>query len=190
MHLDELLRHESDINELLARNGVKFGIYKNGHLREQLFPFDAIPRIITKYDFAYLQAGLIQRVNALNAFLKDVYSDYNIVRDGVIPEDFVFSSSGFLPQLIGILPPGGIYAHIAGIDLVQGKDGSWYVLEDNLRIPSGASYPLIVRDLMRKAAPEAFSNNSIVDNRNYAAMLKDTMDYVNQGGINVILTRG
>lgn len=86
MHLDELLAH----------NGVKFGIYKNGHFREQLFPFDTIPRIITKGDFAYLQAGLIQRVNALNAFLKDAYSDYNIVKDGVIPEDSVFSSSGFL----------------------------------------------------------------------------------------------
>ena len=115
MHLDELHRHESDINELLARNGIKFGIYKNGHFRDQLFPFDTIPRINTKDDFAYLQAGLIQRVNALNAFLKDAYSDYNIVKDGVIPEDFVFSSSGFLPQLIGILPPGGIYAHIAGM---------------------------------------------------------------------------
>ena len=83
------------LDELLARNGIKFGIYKNGHFREQLFPFEAIPRIITKGDFAYLQAGLIQRVNALNAFLKDAYSDYNIVKDGVIPEDSVFSSSGF-----------------------------------------------------------------------------------------------
>ena len=131
------------LDELLARNGIKFGIYKNGHFREQLFPFEAIPRIITKDDVAYLQAGLIQRVKALNAFLKDAYNDYSIVKDGNIPEDSVFSSSGFLPQLIGILPPGGIYAHIAGIDLVQRKDGSWYVLEDNLRIPSGASYPLI-----------------------------------------------
>ena len=180
MNMDDLLKHESDINELLARNGVKFGIYKNGTFTEQLFPFDAIPRIITSTDFAYLEKGLRQRVDALNAFLKD----------GIIPEDFVFSSSGFLPQLIGIQPPKGIYAHIAGIDLVQGKDSNWYVLEDNLRIPSEASYPMIARDLLRKAAPEAFRNNSIVDNRNYAAMLKDTMDYVNTGVINVILTPG
>lgn len=100
------------LDELLARNGVKFDIYKNGHFREQLFPFDTIPRIITKDDVAYLQAGPIQRVKALNAFLKDAYSDYSIVKDG---EDSVFSSNGFLPQLIGILPPGGIYAHIAGM---------------------------------------------------------------------------
>ncbi len=103
------------LDELLARNGIKFGIYKNGHFREQLFPFDTIPRIITKGDVAYLQAGPIQRVKALNAFLKDAYNDYSIVKDGNIPEDSVFSSSGFLPQLIGILPPGGIYAHIAGM---------------------------------------------------------------------------
>lgn len=103
------------LDELLARNGIKFGIYKNGHFREQLFPFEAIPRIITKDDVAYLQAGPIQRVKALNAFLKDAYNDYSIVKDGNILEDSVFSSSGFLPQLIGILPPGGIYAHIAGM---------------------------------------------------------------------------
>ena len=113
--MDQLAAHAGTINAKLARYGVKFGIYKNGHFRDQLFPFDTIPRINTKDDFAYLQAGLIQRVNALNAFLKDAYSDYNIVKDGVIPEDFVFSSSGFLPQLIDILPPGGIYAHIAGM---------------------------------------------------------------------------
>ena len=160
MHLDELHRHESDINELLARNGIKFGIYKNGHFRDQLFPFDTIPRINTKDDFAYLQAGLIQRVNALNAFLKDAYSDYNIVKDGVIPEDFVFSSSGFLPQLIGILPPGGIYAHLAGINLIQGKDGSWYVLEDNLRIPSGAFYPLIGSCASHAPFPQAVPASS------------------------------
>lgn len=108
----------------------------------------------------------------------------------VIPEDFVFSSSGFLPQMIEIHPAKDIYAHIAGIDLVQGKNGNWYVPEDNLRIPSGASYPMIARDLLRKAAPEVFRSNAVVDNRNYASMLKETMDYVSQGGINVILTPG
>ncbi|MGN1406057.1 MAG: circularly permuted type 2 ATP-grasp protein [Erysipelotrichaceae bacterium] len=190
MEMEELIKHESDINELLARNGVKFGIYKNKQFTEQLFPFDALPRIISREDFEYLEKGLIQRVNALNMFIKDIYTDYQIVKDGVIPEDFVFSSSGFMPQLINIMPNKGIYAHIAGIDLVQGKDNKWYVLEDNLRIPSGASYPMIARDLLRKAAPEAFRNSGIVDNRNYAKLLKDTMDYVNTGGINVILTPG
>ncbi|MGN1481998.1 circularly permuted type 2 ATP-grasp protein [Porcipelethomonas sp.] len=179
-----------EINMLLRRYGVKFGIYKNGTFKEQLFPFDPIPRIITAEDFKGIEKGLIQRVDALNMFLFDIYHEKNIIRDGIVPEDFVYISSGYLPQCEGITPPGKIYSHISGIDLVQGKDNEWYILEDNLRIPSGASYPLIARELTRVASPKVFSSNSIVDNRNYAKLLKDTMDYVNCGGINAILTPG
>lgn len=179
-----------EINELLARYGVKFGLYKNGSFKEQLFPFDAIPRVITAEDFAEIEKGLVQRVNALNLFLKDIYSDKKILRDGVIPEEFVYISKGFLQQCDGIVPPKGIFSHISGIDLVQAKDGVWYILEDNLRIPSGASYPLIARELCRMASPDVFRSNNIADNRNYAAMLRETMEHVNCGGINVILTPG
>ena len=178
------------INELLARYGVKFGIYKNGVFKEQLFPFDAIPRVISAKDFSSMEKGLIQRVDALNLFLKDIYSEGKIIKDGVIPEDFVYISKGYLAPCSGITPPKGIYSHISGIDLVQAKDGEWYILEDNLRIPSGASYPLIARELCRMASPTAFENNRVTDNRNYAALLRSTMDYVNCGGINVILTPG
>lgn len=188
--MEQLIKHEQAINELLARYGVKFGIYKNNEFREQLFPFDAIPRIIPKAEFAYLERGLIQRVNALNLFLKDIYGDYKIVRDGVIPADFVFSSKGFLPQCMNMFPPKGIYSHISGIDLVQAKDKTWYILEDNLRIPSGASYPMIARELIRKASPETFKQNQVRDNRDYAQLLEETMNTVNLGGINVILTPG
>lgn len=180
----------SAINLLLARYGVKFGIYKNGEFNEQLFPFDAIPRIIPSEEFEYLREGLIQRVNALNLFLKDIYTDKKIIKDGVIPEDFVFISSGYLPQCENALPLQDIYSHISGIDLVQAKDGAWYVLEDNLRVPSGASYPLIARELTRIVSPEIFSENQIRDNRNYAQLLKDAMDHVNTGGLNIILTPG
>ncbi len=179
-----------EINELLARYGVKFGIYKNGIFKEQLFPFDAIPRIITKSDFADMEKGLIQRVDALNLFLKDIYSEKKIIKDGVIPADFVYISKGYLPQCEGVTPAHGVYSHISGIDLVQAKDGTWYILEDNLRIPSGASYPLIARELCRMTSPDVFHDVSVVDNRNYASLLKDTMDSVNCGGINVILTPG
>ncbi len=179
-----------EINELLARYGVKFGIYKNGSFHEQLFPFDTIPRIITTSDFSEIEKGLTQRVNALNMFLRDVYSDKKIIADGVIPEDFVYSSTGFLQQCDEVTPPKGIYSHISGIDLVQAKDGTWYVLEDNLRIPSGASYPLIARELCRMASPEVFREAQVRDNRNYISMLREVMDYVNCGGINVILTPG
>ena len=178
------------MNALLARYGVKFGIYKNNEFHEQLFPFDAIPRVITKEEFAKLEKGLIQRVDALNAFLRDIYGEKKILADGVIPEDFVFASKGYLAECEGIMPPKGIYSHISGIDLVQAKDGEWYILEDNLRIPSGASYPLIARELCRRASPKTFMHNAVADNRNYADLLKETMEYVNCGGIRAILTPG
>ena len=188
--MDQLVRHQQTINDQLARYGVKFGLYKNGVFQERLFPFDPLPRVITAQEFETLNRGLIQRVNALNLFLKDVYGDKKIIRDGIVPEDFVFAGSGYLPQCEGFVPPKGVYSHISGIDLVQAKDGSWFILEDNLRIPSGASYPLIARELCRRCSPETFSDNAIVDNRNYAQLLKKTMDAVNTGGINVVFTPG
>ncbi len=190
MELEELKEHSRGINELLARYGVKFGIYRNGTFKEQLFPFDPIPRVIGKEEWERLERGLIQRVDALNAFLRDVYGPKKIVKDGVIPEEFVFASSGYLPQCEGIVPPGGVYSHISGIDLVQDREGSWYVLEDNLRIPSGASYPLIARELTRRASSETFRTNHIIDNRGYPQLLREVMDYANLGGIQVILTPG
>ncbi len=188
--MDQLVRHQQTINDQLARYGVKFGLYKNGVFQERLFPFDPLPRVITAQEFEILNRGLIQRVNALNLFLKDVYGGKKIIRDGIVPEDFVFAGSGYLPQCEGFVPPKGVYSHISGIDLVQAKGGSWFILEDNLRIPSGASYPLIARELCRRCSPETFSDNAIVDNRNYAQLLKKTMDAVNTGGINVVFTPG
>ena len=186
----DLYERADAINELLARYGVKFGIYKNNQFKEQLFPFDAIPRIIKKEEFDVLEKGLIQRVDALNLFLKDIYSEKKIIRDKVVPEDFIYASSGYLIQCEGIVPSKGVYSHISGIDLVKGKNGEWYILEDNLRVPSGASYPMIARGLCRRCSPQTFQQVHLEDNRNYAKMLKETMDEVNTGGINVILTPG
>lgn len=188
--MDNLFLHTDTVNELLARYGVKFGIYKDGIFKEQLFPFDSIPRIISREEFDYLERGLKQRVDALNMFLKDIYSEKRIVKEGVVPEEFVFASSGYLRECEGITPVKGIYSHISGIDLVQAKDGTWYVLEDNLRVPSGASYPMIARDLCRKSSPATFRDNAVADNRDYAKLLREVMDNVNTGGINVILTPG
>ncbi len=188
--MNKLVEHVDSVNELMARYGVKFGIYKNNEFKEQLFPFDAIPRVIGKEEFEYLEKGLIQRVKALNLFLKDIYSEKNIIKDGVVPEDFVFSSKGYLPQCEGITPPADIYSHISGIDLVQAEDKSWYILEDNLRVPSGASYPMIARELTRRVSPQTFNETKIRDNRNYAELLKETMENVNIGGVRVIMTPG
>ncbi len=188
--MDSLASHVALINDQLARYGVKFGVYKNGVFNERLFPFDSIARVIDADDWAGIERGLSQRVDALNAFLKDVYGNREIIKDGVIPEDFVFSSPGYLTPCVGITPPKDIYSHISGIDMVQSRDGDWFVLEDNLRIPSGASYPLISRGICRKCSPDTFRKNKIVDNRNYGAMLREVMDNVNCGGINVVFTPG
>lgn len=188
--MEKLIANAELINEQLARYGVKFGIYKNGTFNERLFPFDPIPRVIPHDEWEVLEKGLIQRVTALNLFLADIYSKKQIIADGIVPEDFVFSSSGYLAACEGITPPHGIYSHISGIDLVQAKDGEWYILEDNLRIPSGASYPLIARGLCRSCSPETFSNTHVVENRNYGILLKDVMDDMNVGGINVVFTPG
>ena len=186
----DLLQHTDTVNELLARYGVKFGIYKNNVFKEQLFPFDAIPRIIEHEEFLFLERGLKQRVMALNLFIKDIHSKKQIVKDGIVPEDFIFASSGYMAECENALPPKGIYCHISGIDLVKGKDGNWYILEDNLRVPSGASYPMIARELCRRSSPDTFHDNHLEDNRNYADLLRRTMDYVNTGGHTVILTPG
>ncbi len=186
-----LLLQKDAVNKWMERFGVRFGIYKNGNFKEQIFPFDAIPRIITASDWAHLSAGLAQRVKALNAFLKDVYTERAIIRDGIVPEDFVYSSKGYLPQCEGIIPAAGVFSHISGIDLVQADDGTWYVLEDNLRVPSGASYPLIARELTRKVSPETFADTEVLDNRNYPSLLRQMMDDVNvTGGLEVVLTPG
>lgn len=190
MDIRELCKNTDPVNELLARYGVKFGIYKNNTFHEQLFPFDMIPRIIGAEEFAYLEKGLKQRVMALNLFIRDIYHDKKIIKDGVVPEEFIYAGSGYLACCEGIIPQKGIYSHISGIDLVQAKDGTWYVLEDNLRIPSGASYPMIARDLCRKCSPQIFRDNHLEDNRNYAKLLRKTLDHVNAGGHTVILTPG
>ena len=189
--LNELTDSRETVNKWLERYGVRFGIYKNNVFKEQLFPFDPVPRIITKTDWEYLEQGLRQRVTALNKFLWDIYHDKNIIRDSVVPEEFVYASKGYMPECEGVDPKGGVYAHISGIDLVEGKNGQWYVLEDNLRIPSGASYPMIAREITRKVSPKTFADNAVAENRGYADLLRQMMTDMTVGnGIAVILTPG
>ncbi len=189
--MKRLIESKESVNKWMERFGVRCGVNQGGVFNEQLFPFDSIPRVIPKDEWERLEAGLIQRVKALNMFLYDIYHNKNIIKDGVIPEEFIYSSKDYLPECEGIDPSQGIYSHISGIDLVQAKSGEWYVLEDNLRIPSGASYPMIARTITRKVSPETFQDNAVADNRNYSTLLREMMDYVNDGrGLNVILTPG
>ncbi|MGN1319086.1 MAG: circularly permuted type 2 ATP-grasp protein [Lachnospirales bacterium] len=187
----KLLREQKErVNETLDRYGVKFSLYKNGKFIEQLFPFDAIPRVIDGKVFSKLEKGLIQRARALNLFLNDIYSGSGyILRDKVVPEEYVYDAPGYMAECKNIVPPLNIYNHISGIDLVEAPD-DWYILEDNLRVPSGASYPMIARDITRRISPETFEQNHIVDNRNYAKLLSQMFSDVNCGGITVVLTPG
>ena len=189
--MDALVESRDTVNKWLERFGVRFGVFKNGVFNEQLFPFDSIPRVISKSDWDYLEKGLKQRVDALNKFLYDIYHEKKIVKSGIIPKEFIYSSKGYMTECEGITPARNIYSHISGIDLVQGKNGRWYILEDNLRIPSGASYPMIARTVSRKVSPETFINNNVADNRNYSHLIREMMEYVNdERGISVILTPG
>lgn len=169
----ELVNRRESINRELSRNGVRFGIYKDGEYHDRLFPYDPIPRTIESNEFDEMEAGLKQRVNALNAYLRDVYSDKKVIKDSIIPEEYVYTSAGYFPQVNGVTPPGGVFAHIAGEDLVQGQDGKWWVLEDNLRISSGASYPLFARDIERRITPSLFRDVHVRDNRDYRDCMLD-----------------
>lgn len=190
MYSYSLVPHADAVNQLMRRYGVRFGVGHGDEFEERIFPFDPIPRVIGHDEWTKLEAGLRQRVDALNHYLYDIYHQKRIVTDGVVPGEFAFSGTGYLAPCEGIEPPHKIMSHISGIDLVQDVSGEWFVLEDNLRIPSGASYPLIARELTRRCSPKTFRENSIVPTANYGDLLRQTMDYVNRGGINAILTPG
>ena len=177
------------IREQLVRCGAVTGIWRNGKREESLLPLDPLPRVIEAQAFARLERGLLQRVAALNAFLRDVYGEKRIFTDGVIPPEAVFAGKGYLPQCEGSLPPEGVYVRLAGIDLAEGKDG-WTVLCDNLRIPGGAALPLVARIVSRRCAPRVFQEAGIADSRDYGGLLRDAMNSANRGGLNVLLTPG
>lgn len=181
----------NELHSFMEKYAINFNLYKEGRFIERPFPFDIIPRIIEKKEFAHLEKGIKQRVRALNMFLGDIYNEQQILKDGIIPEEFVFTSSGYSPQFSNFTPPKGIYTHICGIDLVRDREsGEWVILEDNLRIPSGASYPLSIRRGYRLVFPEFFERLPIEPIRYYPGLIKDAMDYVNTGGINVLITPG
>ena len=140
--------------------GVTFNVYSDNRGVEKIFPFDIIPRIIDCGEWNRLELGLKQRIRALNLFLNDVYNDQKIIKDGKIPLEVIYTASGFLKPCLGIAPPAGVWCHITGSDLVRDHDGEWYVLEDNLRSPSGVSYVLENRRVMKSTFPEIFKDMS------------------------------
>jgi uncharacterized circularly permuted ATP-grasp superfamily protein len=151
---DELNKKE-DLSKLLFMNqGITFTVYNSGEGVEKIFPFDIIPRIISSEEWEFIERGIKQRVTALNLFLKDVYSDQFIIKDGVVPIDIIYSCPHFLREMVNLKVPHDIYIHIAGIDLIRDHDGTYYILEDNVRTPSGVSYMLENREITKRLFPD------------------------------------
>jgi uncharacterized circularly permuted ATP-grasp superfamily protein len=142
--------------------GVSFTVYFEGGNIDRAWPFDIIPRIIRRSEWEKVELGLKQRLRALNMFINDVYNDKQIIEDGVIPADLILGSQNYLEPCQGITPPFGVWANICGTDLVRDQDGEFYVLEDNLRVPSGVSYMIENRQVTKRTFPELFENNSIL----------------------------
>lgn len=152
-----LLRKAREAEQLFRRTGITFNVYGANDAEERLIPFDVVPRIISAPEWRKLTRGIEQRVRALNAFLYDIYHRQEILRSGRVPSELIVSNSAFLPQMIGMTPPGAIYTHIAGIDIVRTGEDAFFVLEDNVRTPSGVSYMLENRETMLQMFPELFA---------------------------------
>ncbi|RXJ65827.1 UDP-N-acetylmuramate dehydrogenase [Halarcobacter ebronensis] len=180
-----------EFKKYMDKFAINFNLYKDGNFIERSLPFDVIPRIMTTKEFDKIERGLSQRIIALNLFLEDLYTEKRIIKEKIIPEEFIYKAKGFLKELDGFSPPKKLRTHINGIDLVKDTvTNEWVILEDNLRVPSGASYPLSIRNTFRKIYPDFFEKMDIKPIKDYADILKESMDYVNNEGINVVLTPG
>src|SRR4051812_48765276 len=159
--LDELNRKEEQAKRLFMSQGITFTVYSSGEGVEKIFPFDIIPRIITASEWDFVERGIKQRLKALNLFLKDVYHDQFIIKDGIVPIDLIYSCPHYLREMQGLNVPYDIYVHIAGIDLIRDHDGTFYILEDNLRTPSGVSYMIENREITKRIFPDLIPRNNV-----------------------------
>lgn len=191
----EQLRQQQQAAQIaLFKLGVTFNVYGDDQGAERIFPFDIIPRIVSAPEWTRLEQGLKQRIIALNLFLADIYNEQKILKDGIIPAELIYSAKGFLKPCIGLQPPGGIWCHITGTDLVRDRSGQWYVLEDNIRCPSGVSYVLENRRVMKSTFPQVFRTMEIQPVDDYASHLLDTLLHLAPADLSdptvVVLTPG
>ncbi len=157
--------------ELFMNQGITFTVYSDNEGIERIFPFDIIPRIITAAEWAHVESGIKQRLKALNLFLKDIYNTQQIIKDGIIPAELIASCPHYTREVFGIQVPYDIYVHISGIDLIRGDNGTFYILEDNLRTPSGVSYMLENREVTKRIFPEMLNENKVRMVSNYPLQL-------------------
>ncbi|MBI3146073.1 MAG: circularly permuted type 2 ATP-grasp protein [Pseudogulbenkiania sp.] len=172
---ETLSRKREEANQRFHRVGITFSVYGDESGAERLIPFDTIPRILPASEWRALEAGMRQRVKALNAFLHDIYHDHEIIKAGIIPAEQVFTNAQYQPAMQGVDLPDQIYAHITGVDIIRHADGHYYVLEDNLRVPSGVSYMLENRKMMMRLFPELFARHAVGMVDQYPALLLSTL---------------
>ena len=170
-NINSLMRQSIKAEELFRKVGITFNVYGEDEAEERLIPFDLMPRIIDSKEWSLIEKGITQRLIALNMFLEDVYSKQNIVKENIIPSKLINNNAAFLPEMCNFKPPGGIYTHISGIDLVRTSEKNFFVLEDNLRVPSGASYMIENRSTMMHMFPELFTIYNVKPVFNYPDLL-------------------
>jgi uncharacterized circularly permuted ATP-grasp superfamily protein len=186
----ELQRRQKAADLTLLDMGITFNVYGHADGTEKVWPLDLVPRIVSADEWDFIERGLKQRIRALNLFIDDIYHRRQIIRDGVVPEDLLTSAKCLLDPCVGMSPPGGIWCHVTGTDLVRDGDGQMYVLEDNLRCPSGVSYVLENREVMKRTMPLAFEGLRILPVEDYPERLLETLQHVappGMGGPNVVV---
>lgn len=194
MNPRELKRREMLQDISLRNQGITFNVYGAKDGEERVFPFDFVPRIITAEEWKELERGLIQRVTAINLFLQDVYTDQKVLHQGIVPWELILSRKEYRRELRNVVPPRQIYTHIVGTDIIRDGDGTFRVLEDNCRCPSGVSYVVENRNILQRTFPELFSQYAVRPVRNYPEMLLKTLGHAAPGwgkdGMPVVLTPG
>jgi uncharacterized circularly permuted ATP-grasp superfamily protein len=190
----ELKRRQKHAEDILYQSGNTFNVYGDKKGTEKILPFDIIPRMVSAQDWARLERGIEQRIRALNLFIQDIYNDQKIIRDGVIPAELIFSSACYLKPCEGLMPPRGVWTHISGTDFVRDGDGEFYVLEDNLRCPSGISYVLENRAVLKRILPDAFHTMKVRPVSDYGDHLYRTLKFIAPDGRDepniIVLTPG
>ena len=179
----DLKLRQKEAEALLLKMGITFNVYGQDQGTEKIFPFDLIPRIIPDTDWQRIEAGLKQRIFALNEFLQDIYNDKKILKDKIVPKELILSSKTYRKECEGFTPPKKIWCHVTGTDLIRGADGSFYVLEDNLRCPSGVSYVLENRQVLKRTFPHVFEKSRVRPVDDYPVKLLEMLEYLVPDGV-------
>ncbi|MGH7885275.1 MAG: circularly permuted type 2 ATP-grasp protein, partial [Thermodesulfobacteriota bacterium] len=174
----ELLKRQKATEARLFQMGVTFTVYGSEEGTERIFPFDIIPRIIEFNEWVNIEQGLKQRIYALNLFINDIYHDQKIIKDNIIPKDIILSSNGFKQKCVGLKPPKNIWCHITGTDLIRDNKGEFFVLEDNLRCPSGVSYVIENRNVLKRTFPKVFEESDVKSVADYPNKLLGSLQYL------------